>query len=474
MNAERIAAFRAGCAIVRNALALGPGERRERALAELLECAAARLRVLPEIRVHVSGSPNLGHQASSLRLVERLVGELRYPGRITVLYEERHDPRDEHTAPKLALIAPSLAGAFERDVRCGDAVVRVLPAACVAELPPAALGLSGGSEWLDPGELARAIGVEIALLLQPFHWRWSRDWLAFAGGAPAIGLTDDDVLGSSFFERAYRVRADAEPVHDLPAEPLVRYALREARRAGVATAIVYGVRDGGVSGLDPCDTLAAYVGAVVASFALVPCRALVVLFERDRTVFDRLAACAHAGVRWAAPATHAEFARDLAWLASANGRLLVLYAGRVSHATFLDALVHATLPSLFEGQTTETAAISNGVPYLHLPDVMLGEPPAYARLPETPERFAPTIEACERAAASFHRLAAKRNGVLHDLGTVQDDRGAVAELVAASVSASGELREYLGALRAYYDVRGNDKLDVALMALAGLLPSGPP
>lgn len=463
-GAERVDAFRSVCAAVRHDLALPPGGERDRAVNERLESAHARLRALSEVRVHVAGAANLGHQASSLRIVERLAHEMRFGGRITVLYEDADDG-GETTPSKIALLQPALAAAAERDVRFGEAVVRVLPLARASELANVPFAVSGGSEAVEPAALARALGADVLLMLQPFHWRWARDAVVFARGAPSLlALADDDALGHGFCERAYRVRALGAPSEETRAERLLRHALREARRGGVATAIVYGVRHGGVSRLDPVRVLSAYAETVVASFERAPRRALVVLFGPEPPAFEELARCGGERVRWTVAATHAVLEHDLAWLARENARVLMLYAGHVSEYAFLGALAGAALPSVFEGRATASAALSAGAPFLQLPDGGLDEPPPYPRLPEAPDRFAAAVAACEEAAAAFHRLASGAGGVR--------ERSAVGDFMAAA-SGGGAVREYVRALCAYYDARGNDKLDVALMTLPALLSPVP-
>jgi hypothetical protein len=456
---SRIAAFRDHCAALRNDLARAGGATRERRLREHIVRADEALRAIGEIRVYIAGTPNLGHQASSLRIVERLVHEVGYRGRITLVYENG-DAGDEAPSAKTVLLHPHLARATMHDVPCGDAVINAIPMSRAATLAPATLGITGGCEF-DASLLARALGVDTMLVLQPFHWRWAVDRVAFADGDEPIVLADDDALGHGFCERAYRVTPGTAAAEGTMRDRLLRHVLRETERSGVATGSVYGLRAAGVSNLDPARALAAYVDAIVGSFSALPRRALVLLFDRVPPPFDPR----DRRVRFAAPSTHAELERELAWLAGEPARLLLLHVGGVADGAFIAALARSTLPPLFEGQTTATTAVSSGVPYLQLADAGLDEPPPYARLPESPHAFAAAVAFSEAAAAAFQSVAAGR-GDAHD-------RRVVAAFLAQTTFAGSELRRYAAALGSYYAVRGNDKLDVALMALTTLLPRAP-
>lgn len=409
-------------ALLRGDLA-GAGTERQRRLHGRLVRADAALRALPEVRVYVADTPNLGHQAASLRIAERLVHEVGYRGRITLVYEDEH-PANEPTLPKIARLHPHLADAGTREVAWGDAVVRALPISRLASLPTAELGITGGSE-LDATLLAQALRTRTLLVLQPFHWRWAVDRLAFADGRPSIMLADDDVLGHGFCERAYRVAPQPTPAF-----------LRDAQQDGVSLGVVYGLRAPGVSTLDPTRALTSYAEMIVESLGTSSRRASLLLFDPIAPTCD----------------IH-------------DPRLQLVHVGTVPETAFVAAIAHATLPPLFEGQTTATIAVGAGVPYLQLADAGLSEPPPYARLPELPHAFADAVALSEAAAAGMHALAAG-GGDAHD-------RRAVAAFLAQAALAESPLCRYAAALGAYYAVRGNDKLDIALMALTTLLPPAP-
>src|SRR4030095_11042498 len=56
----------------------------------------------------VDGTRNLGHQASTVLLMRRLIDRTQYTGRVTVVYAEYDNPPLGRTAEKLALLFPGI------------------------------------------------------------------------------------------------------------------------------------------------------------------------------------------------------------------------------------------------------------------------------------------------------------------------------------------------------------------------------
>src|SRR5262245_10235800 len=72
----------------------------------------------PELRFFVDGTRNMGHQASTVLLMKRLIDRTHFTGRVTVVYADYDKPLLGRTAEKLALLIPGIDPA-----RLGECVV---------------------------------------------------------------------------------------------------------------------------------------------------------------------------------------------------------------------------------------------------------------------------------------------------------------------------------------------------------------
>lgn len=123
-----------------------------------------------EIRFYVDGTPNFGHQATTIYLLKRLVNLCKYSGKIVVAYA---DAKSGKTTPqKLALL---LAGIIPDDIdkqtiaygTCKSITFVKLAAAKI--LPIVNFGFTGGADDLTT-VLADAIQTNCFLRLQPYLW----------------------------------------------------------------------------------------------------------------------------------------------------------------------------------------------------------------------------------------------------------------------------------------------------------------
>jgi len=126
-----------------------------------------------EWRVFVDGTKNLGHQASTVMLLRRLIEATRFCGRVVVVYADHERALLGCTAEKLGLM---FAGVDPR--RLDDEVashetcheIRFLSLRRAGELhEPVAFGFTGGADDLTFNGAA-ALNVRFFLRLQPYLW----------------------------------------------------------------------------------------------------------------------------------------------------------------------------------------------------------------------------------------------------------------------------------------------------------------
>ncbi|MCU9952106.1 LysM peptidoglycan-binding domain-containing protein [Burkholderia sp. BKH01] len=125
-----------------------------------------------EIRFYVDGTPNFGHQASTIYVLKRLIDHFGYKGAVRIVYQNA--PAGKQSTPaKLALL---LTGLVPADIAtatiaygtCQD--IRFVAWDHRAALNNAVLGFTGGAD--NVGEnLATELKVQFFLRLQPFMWK---------------------------------------------------------------------------------------------------------------------------------------------------------------------------------------------------------------------------------------------------------------------------------------------------------------
>ena len=140
-----------------------------RDLSEMLSLLAEQT----EWRVFVDGTKNLGHQASTVLLLRRLIDLTAFRGWVVVVYADQGRALLGSTADKLALM---FAGVDPRRLddeltsygSCGE--IRFLPLQRAGELREAiAFGFTGGADDLA-FNAAAALNVRFFLRLQPYLW----------------------------------------------------------------------------------------------------------------------------------------------------------------------------------------------------------------------------------------------------------------------------------------------------------------
>jgi hypothetical protein len=138
-------------------------------LREMLDLIAAQ----PELRFFVDGTRNLGHQASTVLLMRRLIDRTQYAGRVTMVYAEYDKPLLGRTTEKLALLFPGIDPAhLEQCIAthgtCTRIAFRRLSAAHPLE-EEVAFGFSGGADEMGVDYCA-ALNVRHFVRLQPYLW----------------------------------------------------------------------------------------------------------------------------------------------------------------------------------------------------------------------------------------------------------------------------------------------------------------
>jgi hypothetical protein len=180
------------------------------------------IRAQESIRILVAGTSGYGHQASSVFILRRLVGEpmgpwrgFRYSGRVEVYYV---DGEGSPTLPKLHQLLPELNYKDRGRIEQADVELHDLG----KEEPPGWVdwGFCGGWDYVDQ-ELNERLKSRFLLITQPFMYS-VEDWLpkkkqywpgnlfcfqlAGSDGAGWLNLdTDEDIRGFLIGQRAYRL-----------------------------------------------------------------------------------------------------------------------------------------------------------------------------------------------------------------------------------------------------------------------------
>ena len=435
---------------------------------------ARRLREWPEIRLYVDGTPNFGHQGQSLIILKRIIHDYDYDGCVTVILETRRASDDLDTSEKLALLLGLPSVDLPQSI--GRAQLRWVPAQQVTELARCPFGFSGGVSSQLGRSLNALVRSDVFLAVQPFHWRYAHDLIAFDDASTPLPISDWD-------NRRLERRAT---------RPVIS-GLTLARRSGAwpsagrpLSACVYGIRDLGVSGL-PADrlfiiTVCAWLevaqrrscGVVLQNFDGGAVEGLAGAMRRlsggqDECVAqaDDLQCIVPRDIRQRLRFTEGNVRDDdRRWLADAPGRLLFVQVGFAPQDQYHAAMLQADLPLVFEGQSSASAAVSLGVPYVQLPDAGLPVGVEYARLPTDLRQHRGAIRQAENLAAQLATAAAAKSPA----SVATDQLVAFAE---ECQDPSSRLARYFGALRQFYACPGADKLDAALTCFTHVLDARP-
>ncbi|WP_157043214.1 hypothetical protein [Rhodopseudomonas palustris] len=171
----------------------------------------ARLRTLltdgtlGELRIFIGASSGLGHQASSINILKRMIG-FGCAGPIRVVYEV---DADDPNLPKLAVLLPGFnpnnPGA-PYQLNGVNLVFTAYQAGTPLGLAAARLAICGGSELNVNMTAADRLNVDAYLQLQPFQWPlqdnllWQRP---AEGQQERIVLNAVPALGPGFVDRAF-------------------------------------------------------------------------------------------------------------------------------------------------------------------------------------------------------------------------------------------------------------------------------
>jgi len=152
-----------------------------------------------ELRVFVSKSRGLGHQASSINILKRLIS-FGFTGDILVVYEENvHDP----TVNKLAVLLPGFDPKNPgKPFSVNGVALKFVELSAVKDLTPQQLAITGGYD--EKVNLATKLNAGAFLQLQPFQWTTQSNFLWLQGSTTPIDLNASEELGTgSFVQRAY-------------------------------------------------------------------------------------------------------------------------------------------------------------------------------------------------------------------------------------------------------------------------------
>lgn len=138
-------------------------------LVEILDLLAEQ----PEWRVFVDGTRNLGHQASTVMLLRRLIDLSAFRGRVVIVYADYGQALLGNTAAKLALMFTGVDPRHMGDAlvsygTCND--IRFLPFERRCELVDAiAFGFTGGADDMSVN-YALQLNVRFFARIQPYLW----------------------------------------------------------------------------------------------------------------------------------------------------------------------------------------------------------------------------------------------------------------------------------------------------------------
>lgn len=489
-----------------------------------LDQALSRIHSYNEIRLLVAGTANFGHQASSIDLLLRLVYDFSYTGLITVVYD-RGDPGCGINIDKLPrllrrYVDPNAPSVLPHQMHNARVQWFSIQDFSEAESRLIDFGLTGGAEIgrLYHSSLADMLNVRTALKAQPFQWPWCRDGIDFhsTSNIPPVDLLSRAYLGSSLFHTAYRVPqclhsplpTDLRNGNDTFLHQLIDL---RGKIAGTSLSCVYGLREDGVSHVDPANLLYIYFLALLTAsshlrseteYGVLARRVIVVDFDKFwQNAFTRLEDYVHgrepSPIARDPPAlprtgniskyircvsTPVQLSDASSWfeeplsettnigcptitssdavlriLREYSAKILYVHVGFVSPESFIEALKLVDVPIIFEGQHTASVVASLGIPYLKLQDSVLDCRNQVLRIPDDMDRHCRTIGRINDASLELQR------GALGE-GVFEQSVNLLAALIEDFADPAGDLNVYLQDLQSHYRRRGADKFEKLLSA----------
>jgi hypothetical protein len=470
------------------------------------------VRSLPEVRVFVDGSGNMGHQASGLFIIDRLIKRYDYQGEFTIVFDEGDAIRGK-TLEKLAtLLGDSLVYSGVSSALNGK--LKFLPYAARRRLPNAAIGLSGGADYAPATNLCSELRVDAFLCVQPYLWSAYPSYLGLPDGTVQMLTESSDCAFSEL--PAYVDAVDSPPDWErfvVRGDKAVRESVRTVQailgsRERAPIGVVYGMRDESNSGANSQDIFAAYIASLLVALRrtettaiLVHCGTPVAVMKvvqaiiggaempialnayntrlyfsgsrtpraaiaddvmRMRSAIDRARFFASEEgahrVRFETTLPHKE---PIRWLHQEPGRLLIVGLERLP----LECMAHlfrvASVPALFEGQASASIAVSAGNPYLQIIDAARAVDALY---PAHPERY-DIVRATKRAQAAGDALISAANATIPFVPAIEK----VAGFCEDAILGEPGLTQAFGALREYFKVTGRDRIDRGLVELEEML-----
>ncbi|RHZ55800.1 uncharacterized protein CDV56_101273 [Aspergillus thermomutatus] len=494
-----------------SALVASTSDEAENVMLKDLNQALSRIHSYEEIRLFIAGTPNFGHQASSVNLLLRLSWDYAYAGLITVVYDPGN-PRNGWTVPKLRRllhrhIDPAVSESLPQRLHLARLQWFSDEEFAARTSERVDFGMTGGAEIgrIYRCSLADMLNVRTALKMQPFQWPWCRDGIDFCtqSNQPPVDLLSDEYLGWRLFHRAYRLpsvlhhplKANCQSKNDAVVQQLLTV---KARVSGTSLSCLYGVRREGVCRVDPANLLYVYFLALFRAFSRrdttattnMPHRRILVVNFDDlwNDAFTRLEAYVYgqdplstseqpvslpisgnlsnwircirtpedlpAAINWSDEPRPQDSASDCQ---ACSVKILYVQVGFVSPESFVEVLQHADLPTIFEGQHTASAVASLGKPYLKLRDSVINNPSQVLRIPDDTCRHSDVVDRIQAASLNL-QLGALREMAL------EESVECVSHLLFECTDPSSPLHIYLNDLEAYYRQRGADKFETLLSA----------
>jgi hypothetical protein len=127
------------------------------------------LKEQPEIRIYVDGSPNFGHQATTVSLMKRIIdlGLTPDKNKITMVYQ------NDDALNKLAKLLPDLDPKSPKEITVkylNKISISFLAYDSMSSQPLINFGLTGGADGGKNIDFAKALQVKNFLRLQPYLW----------------------------------------------------------------------------------------------------------------------------------------------------------------------------------------------------------------------------------------------------------------------------------------------------------------
>jgi vitamin D3 1,25-hydroxylase len=434
-----------------------------------------------ELRFFVDATRNLGHQAATVELLERVIDETAFAGRVTVVHAEGDPAIVGSTVAKLALLLPGLDPRRIDDTvlthgTCRD--IRFVPYAARERLgPQIELGLTGGADDMSLN-LARELRVRRFLRLQPYRWddgferrtdRWYQTSRIELPDGAHIDLAEHcpDLRHMPLRTSHGALTEVPDGVWDWYAgrqdfDPGLAFRTRGVRAILRARQAHPGLALWPVYGLQHFATQAAGMTANVLRCGLevgaaihAPIVALVLNAPASVVTLAALTASLPSG-RLSVVRGRDDNGTDLdvsdglrATLARAQpGDLIAVFLGPVPAVVYRHLLATSRLPPVVEGQGSVNLLLGLGRPFIHLRRPQGPDGSNYPALPTAAE----VVAQAERAGLALRDAAGPQSALLED----------AAAFLAAAYRGNAAVTDYFRAAAEEFARQPRDKFQVAM------------